>query len=709
MDTWALRVAATVNRRHFSTHTVSSASLYGICGVFWERNEDSGYNASVYFIHFYVRRSELLDDTVRLWTSRCPQVSLENEAWQRIMTAGRQRREPISFRVSDTPVNRGLDGSFYRTIMSCCSSIIDHMSADCARWWRAQAIDALMAVLIAAAVLAALVATSGNYALVFDEAFTVDRELTLAQWFTMVIEPPPGTSRSEFFSPEALESYWRFSRAEPDGHPPFYALLGLAGWQITQAWLDPLTSYRIGPMVLTAATCGLIYWFLAGRRGRLPGLAAALLVVFTPRTFAHAHYAHYDMPVTCLWLLAQIAFLKSLQSVRWIVVFGVLLGLAAGTKLTGWFAAVPPLCWWFLYEGIPLARGLRRRITFDGRLRVFAPVLPLRFSATRALILGIPLAALTLYAIQPAWWRAPIWGIERFLVSNLTREKSVPVTSFYLGTVYRFALPWHNTLVLTAVITPALVGALGLLGIGATLARVRSAPDELIWVLSWLVLMIVRALPNAPGHDVERLILPSLASLSILAGFGVGYLSDCLRYGRVAIVAPLVVALAMGECVLGIVQTYPYNLSYYNVAVGGLRGAERLGFDETYYCETFGPEFLDWVRQQSLREPVELFFPLGLLNIIILRHWGSFPPGVHVMNLDPATHPYHVLQRNRGIYDPKDWWLERNGHPVFTIARQGVDLLRVYAFKELEQAIAATRNEPGVLKSSVRPRWSLPR
>ena len=250
---------------------------------------------------------------------------------------------------------------------------------------------------------------------------------------------------------------------------------------------------------------------------------------------------------------------------------------------------------------------------------------------------------------------------------------------------------------------------LAILGIGSTLARVRSDPDDLIWVLSWSVLMVVRALPTAPGHDMERLILPSLASLAVLAGFGVGYLADRLGGGRLIICGPLVASLALGECLLGIAQTYPYNLSYYNIAVGGPAGAERLGFDQTYYWETLGPEFLDWAHQQSLREPVELYFPLGLLNIIVLRHWGIFPEGVKVMNLDPATHPYHVLQRNRGIYDPKDWWLERNGHPVFAIRRQGVDLLRVYSFEELEQAIAATRNEPGVLKSSVRPSWDFPR
>ena len=335
-----------------------------------------------------------------------------------------------------------------------------------------------------------------------------------------------GSRLTELFSRDSLETYWRFSRREPDGHPPFYALLGLAGYWLSRGWLDPLTSYRCGPMALTAATSGWLYIFLARRRNRLAGLTAALTLVLVPRTFAHAHYAHYDMPVTCLWILAQTAFLKSLRSAPWIIAFGVLLGLAAGTKLTGWFAVVPPLCWWAMREGIPIVRGLLRHLTFDGRARVPAPGSAIDLRATRALILGIPLAALTLYAIQPAWWSAPISGIERFLVSNLTREKSVPVTSLYLGTVYRFALPWHNTLVLTAITTPVLVVMLGILGLGSTLARVRSAPDELIWVLSWAVLMIVRALPNAPGHDVERLILPSLASLSVLAGLGVGYLAE---------------------------------------------------------------------------------------------------------------------------------------------------------------------------------------
>jgi hypothetical protein len=242
------------------------------------------------------------------------------------------------------------------------------------------------------------------------------------------------------------------------------------------------------------------------------------------------------------------------------------------------------------------------------------------------------------------------------------------------------------------------------------MARARARRDDLIWPMSWAVLMLVRALPNAPGHDVERLLLPSLASLCILAGIGVGWVADRLSLVSLKLSwAGLgLAALALGECLLGIVRTYPYNLSYYSVAVGGLPGAERLGFEETYYWDTLGPEFLAWVRRRSEQGPLELEFPIGLLNILILRDWGLFPADVKVTQLDTATHPDYVLQRNRGIYTPADWWLERRGNPIFTIARQGVDLLRVYPADEIARARAETRDQPGVLRSSQRPGWGWP-
>jgi len=42
-----------------------------------------------------------------------------------------------------------------------------------------------------------------------------------------------------------------------------------------------------------------------------------------------------------------------------------------------------------------------------------------------------------------------------------------------------------------------------------------------------------------------------------------------------------VAASALGGGLFGIIQLYPYTLSYYNEAIGGLKGAERHGFELT--------------------------------------------------------------------------------------------------------------------------------
>jgi hypothetical protein len=568
--------------------------------------------------------------------------------------------------------------------------------ADRGRAW----VDALVALAVGLATLGALVATSGDYGMVWDEGHTVRRDRVLADWFARVFDPPTPSARSEAFSRRVLERCWPFSREEPDGHPPFYALLGLAGWRLSRDFLDPLTSYRFGPMALASLAVGVVNYHLARRYGRLAGATGAASLILMPRVFSHAHYAHYDMPMTSLWLLAQVAFSAALRSPRgawaWALPFGVSLGLAMGTKFTGWFAPVPALLWTFAAEGPSLWN------------RLFGSSPPLRGDRTAgtratlpgvvALAVGLPVAALVLVLIQPPWWADPIDGVRRFLVSNLSRSQTKPIPTMYLGRFYAFSLPWHNTLVLTAVTTPVFVLALGAVGLvrGLALRGKAADPVNTLWVLSWGVLMVVRALPSAPGHDGVRLFLPSVASLAVLAGVGVSTLTRVSGSKRLARAGVLLGVLAAGECALGLARFYPYTLSYYNAAIGGLPGAERAGFELTYYWDTMAGPFFDWLRERDRAEPgrVELRFPNPLVNVIYLKEWGKIPKDVRVLGFDPTSRTDYVLQRRRGVYYPYDWWLERHGTPSFVVRREGVDLLRVYPFSEAFKAFKETKDEP---------------
>ncbi|WP_406694768.1 glycosyltransferase family 39 protein [Singulisphaera sp. Ch08] len=238
-------------------------------------------------------------------------------------------------------------------------------------------LDVAVAGLLVVGVLLLLLVTMDDFGMTWDEGFTVEREERLKEWFARVVgansrgvqawSPPTSNleSRRDYlkragaraaspWSRDSLRFFWPFAREEPNGHPPFYALLGLGGWAVGHSFLPPLESYRCGPAIFFALTIGVIYGFMARLYGRSAGLTAALALLTMPRVFAQAHLASYDAPLLCLWFLAVVAFCRSEEPSRrrwgWILAFGMAWGCAAATKFTGWFVSVPLVAWGLLYR-----------------------------------------------------------------------------------------------------------------------------------------------------------------------------------------------------------------------------------------------------------------------------------------------------------------------------------------------------------------------
>ena len=128
-------------------------------------------------------------------------------------------------------------------------------------------VDALLVglgVSLATAVL--MLATEPSMAIGWDEGYTLGREARLRDWFRGLRDPVRFAARLESAAPrpgdgpagqdaiarpvatssirgrncsstaEVLEWFWPFAREEPHGHPPFYALLGLAGDVLAPSW-----------------------------------------------------------------------------------------------------------------------------------------------------------------------------------------------------------------------------------------------------------------------------------------------------------------------------------------------------------------------------------------------------------------------------------------------------------------------------------------
>jgi hypothetical protein len=105
---------------------------------------------------------------------------------------------------------------------------------------------------------------------------------------------------------------------------------------------------------------------------------------------------------------------------------------------------------------------------------------------------------------------------------------------------------------LAAVTTPPLT--LVLAALGALSGLLRKDRGAVFWTLGALALPLSRLLPNAPGHDGARLLLPSLYCLSPLAGLGFARAQGGLR--RLRPFALPVLFLSLG---FAVASMHPYG------------------------------------------------------------------------------------------------------------------------------------------------------
>jgi hypothetical protein len=546
---------------------------------------------------------------------------------------------------------------------------------------------------LAVLVLTLMLATEPLLPIVWDEGFTLMRLARVRAWLAAVRDPEPFAARwnprtigvplddvvspplaseintrSKLFSARVIRWFWPFARDEPHGHPPFYALLALVGDGLTPG-RNELPRARLGSILFFSATTGALFGSLATRRGVWPGVLGAGAFALSPQLYAMGHYAHYDAPLTCLWLCAILAFAEATipaaaarfanrRSPRWgwVIIFGVLSGAAAATKLTGWLLPVPFLVWTVLH------RDRKGALT---------------------LALGALVAAAAVYVFTPPWWSAPWSGLIEFFRSNLTRGESTPISVQFLGKVYKSpneSLPWYNTLVWTVAASPLGFLAWAIAG-SARLLRASGERLASLAALCWLFPLVLRALPHTPAHDGVRQMLPAFGCLALMAGLGVSTLPS-LRIR-------CLVTAAITEGAVSIAVMMPVPLSYFSPVVAGLPGAARLGFEPTYYWDTLTPGVLAWVNEHTT--PGRSIAFLGApASYYYLKQSGQLRP-VAIPFDQSLPWQWYLVQNRPGAMDAIDRSLINHyGQRRRLLSKLGVPLVWAFERGEME-AVARDR------------------
>lgn len=447
---------------------------------------------------------------------------------------------------------------------------------------------------------------------------------------------------------EAIEMAWGKGQV----HPPL-GKLGLAlGIRIFHPTFPnvpalDLRSIRLASAFYFALLTGFGYWWMAAAFGPRAGLMTALVMVLTPRLFAHAHFGALDMPMAALWFVAVALFAQVERAPACAWWAAVVLGAAGLTKINAGFipAVLVPYAVWRL------------------RRKAVTPI---------AAVVIVPTAMF--FLLWPHMWIAPWSNLVSYISDKASR---MHVEAYYLGRAWTTCSPaWHYPIVMALVTVP--VPFLAAAGAAAVRGLRRRDPTVVLLGANAGLVLLVACLPFVPKYDGVRLFLPLLPFVVCLAGRGLsdlfGYMQRRSRPAAWAVIVALF-ALPASELVL----LHPYELSYYNAAVGGLRGAAALGFEPTYWGDAASSEVMDWLDRHCERAAKVAFFPVG-----------SFVPSTHqrvlkdlrsdlrLVDYESGDWTYLVLVSRYGKWDDAARETQRGQRPVFSVRRRGVTLCAVY-------------------------------
>lgn len=529
-------------------------------------------------------------------------------------------------------------------------------------------------------------ATESDYGVASDVGNYFYSSLRQLSWLQEFLQGLAGGDAASALTAEQLDEHWRWMAIRLP-HPPLSREISGVTWLLFHDLFDPVTAYRIGVMVTFAClTAGCAAFTASVAGSRLAGIGAGLSILTLPVLFAHGHLAHTDLFLAAFWFgSAACLFLWTEGSRgRFLVVSGLLLGAAVSTKFTG-LLAIPVLGLWVL---------LRR----PGRVM-------------RAALVIAPASLAVFFLSNPVLWVDPALGLADYFGAGFDRSEEALnlLQTLYFGTLYAYRGPWHYPFVWTLIVLPPTI-------LAAIIAGVLDRRNGLVvgfCVLNASVLYAALMVPSAPMHDGVRLILPAFPFFAVLSGLGTDRITgmvEGLPTLRENVSKPWpavgIIALLFLPAAAAVVRTHPYQLSYVNLFVGGVEGAERRGLEITNLKEILNEEVLGdlatFIPEGAVIDPgfllEEICFAQTLgrapAGWVVETQWPSLIPDRPDLTLvcsgsqvraptavdrDPAA-PDFLLQYNRkAMWRPIDWAMDRQGDPpAYEISLEGAPLLRVY-------------------------------
>jgi len=479
------------------------------------------------------------------------------------------------------------------------------------------------------------VLTVVDYGITWDEPIHISYILHQVDWLN---SPHP-------FSENTIKNIWCF-----EAHPPLVKYVISVGLLLLHKSVGILYASRIPMCLLFSLLITAVYFFSLRYYDIHAAIFSSLALFLMPRVFAHGHFAVYDIPIALAWFVVCWAFIKGTSSLKWSIFVGLISGLALLTKENSVFLIIPLLFWGQIY---------RRKFYWRNTLFILL------------------LSPIVLIALWQGLWYDPFSNIIKFYMYHV---KHNPVNVFYLGKTYGAQIaPWHYPFILLATTVPPATLLLSTYGVQIYIRKHFKDKISGMVVINILFLLILMSLPIAQKYDGIRLFMPIFPFLAVLAGIGFSEL-----YKRISTYAKTHKFLANGLYILllpaliTLVRIHPYQTSYYNMFIGGIRGAHKLGMETTYWGDCITEKTMEFINNNTQENGRVIFYPVGSFVPRYYKEMGLLRKDIKIAGIGDEDFDYLILLSRQGMFNDKVWEIYKHRLPVYEVSYQGVPIVKIY-------------------------------
>lgn len=431
-------------------------------------------------------------------------------------------------------------------------------------------------------------------------------------------------------------------------------------------WLDLISAHNIFIPILTAVFLYILFLFVKKHWGNSAGLISLLALITYPRFFGHSFYNFKDVPETIFFSTTIMLFAEWVLSrrIKYIYLASICFGLALATKMDAILIPVILIIW--------QAPIFYKYMVTDSTVRI---------RTLLHIIIGFTITCILFASCYPPLlpgrpdkleFLLNIYKNARFLggAPNISWNLYAPVQILYL--------------------TPVIIYILFIFGLAWAFIKFRSGRLYILLII-WVLFPILRhCLPRTNHYDGLRHFLVFIVPFAIIVSVGVTQLSNiCSRFIKIkkGLLTTFICMLFLIPNLYALISLHPYQTTYFNSLIGGLKGAQEKEFPFScdYWFNSYrnAGKWLDKNAQSGsncyaycFNEQLKYY-----ISRLDLKHL-SLSCKDNLLSIPPNTYIVMV---------PRKWWIYMSYFNidktlsvlhkleiVYQIKRQGGEILTIY-------------------------------